>query len=143
MSHRIRIAESSQDLERCYPVVQELRSQYDMPMFFAQVNRQTQQAGYQVAFLEDEGLVRSVGGFRVGDYLAWGKTMYVDDLVTREADRSKGYGEKLFDWLVERARSMGCDQFHLDSGVHRFAAHRFYLRKRMDITSHHFAMKLK
>ncbi len=34
-------------------------------------------------------------------------------------------------------------QLTLDSGVQRFAAHRLYLRQRMDITSHHFTMNLK
>lgn len=143
MMRRIGLAESRQDLERCFPVVKELRPKYDLESFIAQVGRQAKQVGYAVAFLEDAGEVRSVAGFRLGEYLAWGNTLYVDDLVTREADRSKGYGETLFDWLVERARSLGCAEFHLDSGVHRFAAHRFYLRKRMDITSHHFAMKLE
>jgi GNAT superfamily N-acetyltransferase len=69
--------------------------------------------------------------------------MYVDDLVSKEGERSKGYGGQLFDWLVEYARSEGCDQFHLDSGVQRFAAHRFYLTKRMSIEAHHFGLKLK
>ncbi len=143
MAHRVQLAESVQDLTRCFPVLRELRPTYDGERFVAQVQRQTKQAGYAVAFLEDGGEVRSVAGFRVGESLAWHKTLYVDDLVTREVDRSKGYGEALFDWLVERARSLDCDEFHLDSGVHRFGAHRFYLRKRMDITSHHFALKLK
>jgi hypothetical protein len=31
----------------------------------------------------------------------------------------------------------------LDSGVQRFGAHRFYLRRRMNITSHHFAIDLR
>jgi len=33
-------------------------------------------------------------------------------------------------------------QLHLDSGVQRFSAHRFYLSKRMEISSHHFSLKL-
>lgn len=41
------------------------------------------------------------------------------------------------------AREKDYDQFHLDSGVQRFGAHRFYLTKRMDISSHHFALRLK
>ena len=143
MAHRIQLAGTVQELKRCFPVVHELRPTYDCERYLAQVQRQTKQAGYAVAFLEDGEEVRSVAGFRVGELLAWHKAMYVDDLVTREVDRSKRYGEALFDWLVERARSLDCDEFHLDSGVHRFGAHRFYLRKRMDITSHHFAMKLK
>jgi len=139
---QIRVADSRHELEQCFPVIRELRPTYDLARFLSQVERQTEQVGFRLAYLEDEGLVRSVAGFRVSEWLAWGKCMYVDDLVTREVDRSRGYGEALFDWLVARAKSMDCAEFHLDSGVHRFAAHRFYLRKRMDITSHHFAMKL-
>lgn len=99
-------------------------------------------AGYGLAYLSDGG-VRAVAGFRVSECLAWGKFMYVDDLVSKDGERSKGYGGELFDWLVEHARSEGCDQFHLDSGVQRFAAHRFYLNRRMFIEAHHFGLKLK
>jgi GNAT superfamily N-acetyltransferase len=69
--------------------------------------------------------------------------MYVDDLVTNAADRSKGYGDAMLDWLVEYANAQTCEHLNLDSGVHRFGAHRFYLRKRMDIVCHHFSLKLR
>ncbi len=71
-----------------------------------------------------------------------GRFLYVDDLVTQEGDRSAGYGGFLFDWLVGQAREHDCERLELDSGVRRFNAHRFYLRKRMDISSHHFTLKL-
>ena len=48
-------------------------------------------------------------------------------------------------WLRENlawARKRECAELHLDSGVQRFGAHRFYLNHRMDITSHHFAIQL-
>jgi GNAT superfamily N-acetyltransferase len=67
----------------------------------------------------------------------------VDDLVAAPAQRSRGHGGKLFDWLVAQAKQNNCDEFHLDSGVQRFGAHRFYLARRMDINCHHFALKLK
>ena len=74
--------------------------------------------------------------------LAWGRFLYVDDLVTDEAWSSHGVGAALLDFLVNIARESGCAELHLDSGVQRFGAHRFYLAQRMDITSHHFSMKL-
>lgn len=121
----------------------ELRPHVPADGFVERIRRQQRQAGYRMACVEVNGDVRAVGGFRVGEYLAWGKTMYVDDLVTSAAARSQGLGGLLLDWLVNLARREGCDQFHLDSGVQRFDAHRFYLMKRMKITSHHFAMELK
>jgi GNAT superfamily N-acetyltransferase len=137
----IALATTENEIKRCFPVMAELRTQLNAEQFLQQVKHQ-QQAGYQLAFLEDAGVVRSLAGFRLMEMLAFGKLMYVDDLVTASNDRSKTYGGQLFDWLVQHARAQGCVQLHLDSGVHRFSAHRFYLAKRMEITSHHFALKL-
>jgi hypothetical protein len=46
-------------------------------------------------------------------------------------------------WLLQYARSQGCEELHLDSGVQRFGAHRFCLGLRMKISSHHFAIDLR
>jgi GNAT superfamily N-acetyltransferase len=77
------------------------------------------------------------------EMLATGRTMYVDDLVTDETRRSRGYGKALLDWLQARAREAGCATFSLDSGTHRQEAHAFYFRERMRVTSFHFAKKLQ
>lgn len=120
----------------------ELRPHVGAEEFIVRVKRQAEIAGYKLAYLFD-GEVKAVAGFRVSECLAWGKFLYVDDLVSKSDERSKGYGGHLFDWLVEYARREGCDQFHLDSGVQRFDAHRFYLLKRMLIEAHHFGLKLR
>ena len=121
----------------------QLRPHLTLEAFLQRVRRQRRLAGYRVLFLEVDGKVKAVAGYRVTEFLAWGKVLYVDDLVTLEEDRFRGYGRELFVALSEEARRQGCDELHLDSGVQRFGAHRFYLRQRMDITSHHFAMKLQ
>ena len=102
--------------------------------------RSMQGEGYELAFVEDANEVKAVAGFRVFSKLSAGRTLYVDDLVTTASARSQGYGDILFDWLVATARERGCLQLDLDSGVQRFDAHRFYLRKRMHISSHHFSL---
>jgi GNAT superfamily N-acetyltransferase len=139
---RIALAETEADIARCFPVMAELRTHLIAGEFVPRVRRQ-QAAGYRLAYLEDDGEVRAVAGFRYLDNLAWGRTMYVDDLVTVASQRSRGHGGKLFDWLVAQAGQNDCDALHLDSGVQRFGAHRFYLARRMEITSHHFALTLK
>jgi GNAT superfamily N-acetyltransferase len=139
----IKIATSIQEISDCFPVMQELRASLDLDSFTSQVQRQQQQFNYQLAYLQVDGLIQAVAGFRISESLAWGKFLYVDDLVSSTRSRSQGYGTKLFDWLVDYARTNLCQQITLDSGVQRFAAHRFYLRQRMDITSHHFTLNLK
>ena len=138
----IRLATSDSDLRAAYPVMRQLRPSLEEEAFVAQARRQLQTQPWRLALLEHEGRVVACAGFRVGEWLSWGRALYVDDLVTDELERSKGHGDALFDWLVATARAEGCETLHLDSGVQRFAAHRFYLRKRMSITAHHFAMKL-
>jgi len=141
MDVRIALAVGDDEIRSCYAVMSELRPHVAPEDFLPRVRRQMEIAGYKLAYLSD-GEVKAVAGFRISECLAWGRFMYVDDLASKDGERSKGYGGQLFDWLVEYARGEGCDQFHLDSGVQRFAAHRFYLAKRMSIDAHHFGLKL-
>jgi len=141
MSVRIRLAKQDVEIERCYSVMAQLRPHVAEDEFLTRVKRQAAIAGYQIAYLTD-GEVQAVAGFRISECLAWGKFLYVDDLVSEASQRSKGYGGRLFDWLVNHAKEKRCDQFHLDSAVQRFGAHRLYLYKRMIIEGHHFGLKL-
>jgi GNAT superfamily N-acetyltransferase len=139
---RIVEAQTTEEFSRCFPVMKQLRTHFeDEHQFVGQVERQRGE-GFRLAYLEDGGEIQAVAGFRMLESLFAGRFCYVDDLVTNERSRSSGYGNALFDWLVTRAREEGCGKLELDSGVQRFAAHRFYLRKRMFIASHHFALDL-
>jgi GNAT superfamily N-acetyltransferase len=137
----IRLAQDESDVRACWPVMAQLRDRLDEDAFLRAVERQRAE-GYRLAFLREQGSVRAVAGFRIAHNLAWGRFLYIDDLVTDASARSTGLGSALFDWCVAHARGEGCAQLHLDSGVHRFDAHRFYLRKRMHIRSHHFRLEL-
>lgn len=138
----IALATTRDEILRCFPVMAELRPHLKEAEFVERVQRQ-QRAGYHLACLREKGKVLAVAGYRYSESLSWGKFMYVDDLVTAEKSRSRGNGQKLIKWLINQAKSNDCDQFHLDSGVQRFGAHRFYLASRMDIIAYHFALKLK
>jgi GNAT superfamily N-acetyltransferase len=139
----VKLADSDADLRRCFAVMRQLRPHFEQEdAFIAQVRRQMAQERWRLAFVEDEGEVAAVAGFRLLECLATGKTLYVDDLVTSEDLRSKGHGETLMRWLEETARKSGCQTFSLDSGTHRTGAHKFYFRMGMTIPSFHFAKKL-
>jgi len=135
----IRVAESDAQLESVSGVLLQLRTAFPKEELLAQIKEQKQH-GYQIAYVESEGEVLCVAGFVVGTKLAWGKHIYVDDLVTAERHRSRGAGAKMLEWLKSHARDLNCRELHLDSGVQRFGAHRFYLREGFDIASHHFSI---
>ena len=131
-------------LAAAFPVVQQLRPHIEGVEEFIDQVRTQRREGYRLVVARDPaGSIRALAGFRVMTMLLRGRQLYVDDLVTDAAARSEGYGSALFAWLVAEGRRLQCQELHLDSGVQRFDAHRFYLRQRMAITGHHFALPLE
>lgn len=133
----IRIATTDSEITACYPVMRELRPHIAEDHFLPRVRSQ-EQTGYRLAVVEQSDAVVAVAGFRVGENLAWGRFLYVDDLVTVPSHRSKGFGASLLNWLREFAVNEGCVQMHLDSGIQRKDTHRFYAREGMSMASAHF-----
>ena len=142
-SSRIAIANTPEEIRRCHLVMRELRPLFQEPEQFVERVQRQQKEGYQLAFLESENEVCAVAGYRFLESLFSGKFLYVDDLITSESDRSRGFGGQLLDRLIEQARQHSCENLELDSGVQRFEAHRFYFSKRMSISSYHFGIKIE
>jgi len=131
------------EIRATYPVMKQLRSQLSEDQYLAAVRRQNESGNYHIAaVLDDNGVPRCVAGYRLTECLCWGNFLYVDDLVTDENARSGNYGHRMMEWLVNEAKQNDCKRIHLDSGVQRHSAHRFYLRERMDIIAYHFAMAI-
>ena len=137
----IQLAESRELIAGCFPVMYQLRPMLTADGFVERIELQ-QREGYRLVFLEHEGTAAAVAGFRVMNVLWSGRTFYVDDLVTDEAMRSRGFGEQMISWLIALAREEGCETFSLDSGTHRQAAHAFYFRQGLRISDFHFQMQL-
>jgi GNAT superfamily N-acetyltransferase len=142
MNSKITIAQSEQEILVCYSVMAELRPHIQPDEFLPMVKKLAEIAGFQLAYLIDGG-IKAVAGFRISEWLAGGKYLEIEDLVATSGERSKGYGGELFDWLVEHAKENNCLQVRLVSRVSRLDAHRFYLRKGMNLEAHYFSMNLK
>ena len=129
-----------------WPALRELRPQIGSEDVFVElVDGTLRPEGYRLVASFEPGVDEpvAVAGFRLGHNLAWGRYLYVDDLVTRDHLRSRGHGARLLAWLRDEAMRLGCGQLHLDSGVQRVDAHRFYVREGMTFTSHHYALRLE
>lgn len=133
--------QSDAEIAECFDVMAELRTHLAREGFVPLV-RAMQKDGFRLACLREDGAIVAVAGYRIATNLFAGKYLYVDDLVTAAAARSKGHGRALLDWLRQRARAEGCRHFHLDSGVQRKRAHAFYLREGLALSSYHFSQNL-
>lgn len=134
----IHIPETDAELEACFGVFSALRPHLTAAQFLARVRRQEIQ-GYKIAAIKEAGQIVSAAGFRFCEFLAWGQVLYIDDLTTLPSARGKGHAGALLDWLTDQAIQQGCDAVHLDTGYTRHAAHRLYLSKGFEMTSHHMA----
>ncbi|MBU8911273.1 MAG: GNAT family N-acetyltransferase [Desulfobacterales bacterium] len=135
----VKLLGTDSELEDVSRVLLQIRQTYSKEELIAQIKEQ-QKSGYQIAYVEIDHKVVTVIGFIIGNKLTWGRHIYIDDFVTDEKQRSSGSGKFLMDWLKSYAREQGCSQIHLDCKVHRFIAHRFYLREHFNIASHHFSV---
>jgi GNAT superfamily N-acetyltransferase len=136
---------ASADTHLAYAAMSELRTHITTEAeFVVRVNDVQRPAGYRLVASFDDGdeSAAAVAGFRIGDMLAWGRYLYVDDLVTRESARRGGHATALLDWIRAEAERNGCESLQLDSGVQRHDAHRLYLSCGYRITGHHFGRLL-
>src|SRR4051812_4837156 len=130
-----------------YAAMLELRPHIGTEVEFVhRLNALQRPEGYRLvgSFVDGDEQAAAVAGFRVGHYLAWGRVLYCDDLSSRIDYRRQGHSGALIDWMIHEARRLGCDGFHLDSGVvrERWDAHRLYMNKRMAISAYHFSLEL-
>jgi len=137
----IKIAQSDEEILACFKAMKELRTHLIEDEFIARI-KELMSDGYMLASLTRGNEVACVAGFKISKNLFIGNHLYVEDLSTIESDRSHGYGKQMIKWLRDLAREKGCSAIHLDSGVHRHRAHKFYLNQNMDIICYHFLEKL-
>ena len=100
-------------------------------------------AGASMAVLVEGDAVLGVSVWRIINNTSDGRRLFVDDLVSDEAHRSRGAGQMLLNWLETQARQRACAVLALDSGVQRNRAHRFYFREGMHVSSFCFKKELK
>lgn len=137
---KIKYATTQEDFLKCWNAISALRPNLIQERYLELIESMKIQ-GYQLLFIEEEnGEVPAILGFRYLTMLYCGNIIYIDDLSTLPEARGKGYGNTLLDFVINLAHENHLDGVHLDSGHQRFDAHRLYLNKKFNITSHHFAL---
>ncbi|MEW5931031.1 MAG: GNAT family N-acetyltransferase [Gemmatimonadota bacterium] len=134
--------ESDAEIAATWEVMRQLRPHVARQDYVPAVRRLMESDGYRLAALAEDGEVRAVAGYRYMTMLYCGKLLYLDDFVTDERVRSRGYGRRLLDWLKAEGRAAGCAEIQLISRVTREGAHRFYFREGLGIECFQFRAAL-
>jgi len=138
---KVNEARSDEDVLRCWPVFHELRPHLSQAEFIRRWKTQREE-GYRIVFVEADDVVVAAAGFRCMNTMAWGKILYLDDLIALHTQQGRGWGSALLAWLQDEARVLHCDAVHLDTGYQRHAAHKAYLRNGFELNCHHLAWKV-
>ena len=139
---KVDIAELAEaGLEESYEVMRELRTHLTKEVYLARVE-EMRARGYRLLALKVEGEIAALAGVTFDLNFYWGRHLFVYDLVTAEAHRSKGYGKRLLDYIHELARKEDCEAVALSSAFAREGAHRFYEREGYERTGYTFRKRL-
>lgn len=134
------IIECSSDemLHDVWGVMQQLRAGLDEATFIERVHA-AKQSGYRLLMAFEHNQLVGAMGWRVLSDLAWGRTLYIDDLVVDEQSRNQGIGEKLMAHARDIAKGEKCACVRLSSNLQRLDAHRFY--ERIGMTKQSFSFR--
>jgi GNAT superfamily N-acetyltransferase len=110
----------------------------------------TRELNERIRALQKAGSVREYtqpvfAAKRAGDFLGLGLVSFfaqapvpyaiLEDIVVAEKDRGRGVGEKMLEWAIAEAKSLGCVRMFLESGVNNHDAHEFFKGKNFSICS--------
>ena len=136
-------ADTDEQIAATFDVMRQLRPHLERDEYVPLMRRLMASDGLKLLVLADAGIVRAVAAYRFMNMLYCGRLLYIDDLVSDEQVRSKGYGAQLIARLKEEARAHGCSEVQLISRVIREHAHRFYFRQGFGIECFHFRAKIE
>src|SRR5690349_21791067 len=98
--------QDGQTLAACFGVFLFLRPHLSEAGFIEQVRLQAPE-GYRIVYVSKESEVVAAAGYRVATFLAWGRVLYIVDLITHPERKRAGLGSALLDWLIEEGKQLG------------------------------------
>lgn len=135
-------AKDKNDLERCYPIMKELRTALSYDDFIVIYFSAHEADKYEIVGVESEGKVLAVMGYRILHDYVHGKHLYIDDLVSTESHRSKGLGAMLLTHAEGQAKEFGCKGLRLCTGIENELGKKFYERHGWNLRAVAYKKKL-
>lgn len=131
------------DYESAFPIIRQLRPDLnDAQSWFAYAQR-NHTHGYRLLGLFYDHTLCALASYRLQENLVHGNYLYLEDLVTDQAQRGQGLGEILLAAVRDLAQKAGCKRLILDTLLSNSLAHRFYFRQGLLASSLRFNQALQ
>lgn len=128
MNKRIFSVEDDSDLDRCFPIIRELRPHLELDEYKEIFRNAHASDGYQIIALEVQGQIIAAMGCRFLSDFVRGKHLYIDDLIASESVRSQGLGAELLKHAEVIALMSDCKTLRLCTGIENERGVQFYER---------------
>ncbi len=105
----IRLVQSESEAAECYPLMRQLRPNLGSELEFVERWMRQSKTGYRLSALWLNAKPVALAGYRILENLIYGPHLYVDDLVTGDAEAlGQGHGGALLSHLKAEATARGC-----------------------------------
>jgi GNAT superfamily N-acetyltransferase len=130
------------ELPEAYEVLCQLRVDMDYKEFEDLVYEMRHKEYKMIGVFEALELVTYVGVY-VQTNFHYKRHLFVDDLVTYDSFRSRGYGDAMFEYLVNFAKVAMCENIVVSSVIDNIDAHKFFETMDFERESYTFVKSLK
>lgn len=90
---KVKILSNDREIAASFSIMQQLRPHLKEEAYLQRIREMKNNFGYRLVAVLDRKKIVALAGFRIAENLAWGKYLYIDDLITDEKNRKKGYGK--------------------------------------------------
>jgi len=140
-SHFVQFSQP-QDNQRFYHLLKQLRPHLSFEDFLQTYDEANNSNQFQFIGIEENDHLVALMGYRILFDFVHGKHLYIDDLVSSESHRSKGYGAMLLEHADKIAKENGCSNLRLCTGVENERGKTFYEKNAWQLKALVFKKKL-
>lgn len=134
--------QNREELERCFPVMKELRPHLNVQEYLEIYRHAHAMDGYEIVAMEQDGQIVAVMGYRILYDFVRGRHLYIDDLVSTEKLRSKGFGAALLKHAEVISKDLNCKSMRLCAVLENEPGIKFYEKNHWTKRAYAFTKKV-
>lgn len=141
MALRTEILKDKQTMLKFIAILQELYPSLTMEQYATELDLMLPHNYSQLAVFDHDECI-AICGIWIGNKLWIGKYLELDNIVVKEAYRSRGVGDLIFKTLEQKGKDENCNMMALDSYASNFKAHKFFYNQGFGPKGFHFVKLL-
>ncbi len=142
MSIEIKELNTKNEMLTAYPLVNQMYEKMDEKKFSAALDEMILRDNYKMVAAFDGEKMLGISGYWISYMLYCGRYLQASNFVVDKKNRSQGVGQKILNYLEDKAKKNECSKFVLDSYTENKKSHPLLFRQNFYIRGFHFMKDL-